>query len=79
MIQVPDNCTAEKFKQERKAQIQQWLTNMRSEDRDKSEATSTKAVRATPKPGKRSEVKATAKSDNIEAAPKKRKISIITQ
>lgn len=79
MMKVPDNCTADKFKQERKAQIQQWLANMRTEDRDKPEATSTKPVRGTPKPGKRSEGKATAKSENIEPAPKKRKISIIAQ
>lgn len=76
MMKVPDNCTVDKFKGERGIQIQQWLENVKRQDREQ-EATTAKSVRTSLKPGKRNENKATAKNDNTEAAPKKRKISIV--
>lgn len=78
---VPANCALGKLKQERKAQIEQWINSKRSQEKEKSEATPSKLNPGMiVKTGKRSETKTTAKPENIlEAAPKKRKISMVPQ
>lgn len=75
MVEVPGNCSSDKFKVSRKAQLHQWLSSKRCHEKDQLEATPSKLVPSS-KAGKRSDTKSTAKTEN-EAAPKKRKISII--